>query len=526
LLATLAGWVNQHQQNVIDYLHEENRVLREQLGRRRLRLTGHQRRRLAAKGKLLGRKILGEVATRLQGKLDRMCAAAVLGSPQLDFMRGIDMGRGARAAFALALLFTVILELTWGGSSEAMYLPMKIEMAQGSMPACTPVRVMPGHGEEPGQSRIYPLVGPWGEISVPAKTAEAALDRLQDCLAASHDFGQQIDEHVVSAFAEGALTLGMPLEFAISALGPPGRTKKDRQQRQYIWKKRDSSSTGRGNLTEIAAKFIRISLLSDAAEIVVSVSNKENRVNAISLMYPIDSLSGDRDQIEKEAVARSAFKAGMTAYRSGDVASALTAWKELAEDGFAPAQYSIADLYYRGEGVKQDVSQAVLWFKEAAEQYYPAAQYHLGFLYSAGEGVPRDLKLAYFWTELAARQGYQDAQIASEMIHEKLDKTQIAAAEQQLKEAEVTRPRAILLTDPSYPELARVARLEGTVTLQARIAKDGHVYDVEVLHSSRPNMGFERAAIDAISQWRYEPATAMGKAVDVYFTLNTDFSLH
>ena len=62
-LATLAGWVNQHQQYVIDYLQEENRVLREQLGRKRLRLTDNQRRRLAAKGKLLGRRVLGQIAT-------------------------------------------------------------------------------------------------------------------------------------------------------------------------------------------------------------------------------------------------------------------------------------------------------------------------------------------------------------------------------------------------------------------------------------------------------------------------------
>jgi hypothetical protein len=51
------------QQGVIDCLQEEKRVLREQLGRRRLRLTDHQRRRLAAKSKLLGRKVLGLVAT-------------------------------------------------------------------------------------------------------------------------------------------------------------------------------------------------------------------------------------------------------------------------------------------------------------------------------------------------------------------------------------------------------------------------------------------------------------------------------
>ena len=55
--------MNQRQLEIIDYLREENRVLREQLGRRRLRLTDDQRRRLAAKAKGLGRKLLAEVAT-------------------------------------------------------------------------------------------------------------------------------------------------------------------------------------------------------------------------------------------------------------------------------------------------------------------------------------------------------------------------------------------------------------------------------------------------------------------------------
>jgi len=62
LLLTFAGWVSRQQQDVIAYLQEENRILREQLGGRRLRLTDAQRRRLAAKGKALGRKALREVA--------------------------------------------------------------------------------------------------------------------------------------------------------------------------------------------------------------------------------------------------------------------------------------------------------------------------------------------------------------------------------------------------------------------------------------------------------------------------------
>jgi putative transposase len=63
LVVSLSGWMNQHQQHVIHYLMEENRVLREQIGNRRMRFTDDQRRRLAARAKILGRKLLHEVAT-------------------------------------------------------------------------------------------------------------------------------------------------------------------------------------------------------------------------------------------------------------------------------------------------------------------------------------------------------------------------------------------------------------------------------------------------------------------------------
>ncbi|MCP3938461.1 MAG: hypothetical protein GY708_24200, partial [Actinomycetia bacterium] len=63
LLLAVAGWVNRHQQHAVEYLVEENRVLKEQLGGRRLRLNDSQRRRLAAKGQRLGRRTLTAVAT-------------------------------------------------------------------------------------------------------------------------------------------------------------------------------------------------------------------------------------------------------------------------------------------------------------------------------------------------------------------------------------------------------------------------------------------------------------------------------
>src|SRR5262249_52483060 len=63
LLLIVAGWINRQQQEVIDYLRIENQVLKEKLGRRRILLNGEQRRRLAVKAKVLGRKLLAEVGT-------------------------------------------------------------------------------------------------------------------------------------------------------------------------------------------------------------------------------------------------------------------------------------------------------------------------------------------------------------------------------------------------------------------------------------------------------------------------------
>jgi putative transposase len=63
LIISIAGWMNQRQQQVIEYLVEENRVLREQIGNRRMRLTDNQRCRLAVKAKRLSRKVLAQVAT-------------------------------------------------------------------------------------------------------------------------------------------------------------------------------------------------------------------------------------------------------------------------------------------------------------------------------------------------------------------------------------------------------------------------------------------------------------------------------
>src|SRR6266566_6930573 len=63
LVVSIAGWMNLRQHEVVEYLLEANRVLREQIGNRHIRFTADQRCRLAVRAKTLSRKILVQVAT-------------------------------------------------------------------------------------------------------------------------------------------------------------------------------------------------------------------------------------------------------------------------------------------------------------------------------------------------------------------------------------------------------------------------------------------------------------------------------
>jgi putative transposase len=73
-IAALALWLNRQQQEVIDCLKEENWLLQEKLGDRKLHFTDAERRRLAARAKLLGRKILAQPDTLVTP--DTCCAGA------------------------------------------------------------------------------------------------------------------------------------------------------------------------------------------------------------------------------------------------------------------------------------------------------------------------------------------------------------------------------------------------------------------------------------------------------------------
>lgn len=78
---------------------------------------------------------------------------------------------------------------------------------------------------------------------------------------------------------------------------------------------------------------------------------------------------------------------------------------------------------------------------------------------------------------------------------------------------------------PQYPAAARRAGLLGTVILMIVVEADGSVGQIEVLRSPDQRWGFDLSAIDAVKQWRYEPALMNGSAVAAYVTVMVEFTL-
>ena len=76
---------------------------------------------------------------------------------------------------------------------------------------------------------------------------------------------------------------------------------------------------------------------------------------------------------------------------------------------------------------------------------------------------------------------------------------------------------------PLYPPLARQTRISGTVRPHAIIAKNGTVEQLEVI-SGHPLL--VQAALDAVRQWKYQPTTLNGEAVEVDTTIDVIFSLN
>ena len=86
-------------------------------------------------------------------------------------------------------------------------------------------------------------------------------------------------------------------------------------------------------------------------------------------------------------------------------------YRKAAEQGYARAQRSLGNHYYKGIGVARDYAEAVRWYRSAADQGDAPAQYSLGVCHFNGEGVECNCAEAVRWYRQAADQGFAWAQI-------------------------------------------------------------------------------------------------------------------
>jgi protein TonB len=95
--------------------------------------------------------------------------------------------------------------------------------------------------------------------------------------------------------------------------------------------------------------------------------------------------------------------------------------------------------------------------------------------------------------------------------------------EPQVFSLNMVQPVLIRRVEPEYPRAALVTHLEGVVILQAMITKSGSVEQVKTLRADDPLL--EKAAKDAVMQWKYQPATLQGRPVKVYFNVTVIFHM-
>ncbi len=89
----------------------------------------------------------------------------------------------------------------------------------------------------------------------------------------------------------------------------------------------------------------------------------------------------------------------------------------------------------------------------------------------------------------------------------------------------LTMPAAVKEVKPSYTDAAKRERIQGSVTVEAVVQKDGTVGEVTVSRSLDQTYGLDEQAVKAAKQWRFKPGTKDGQAVVVQVEIEFTFTL-
>jgi TPR repeat protein len=109
-------------------------------------------------------------------------------------------------------------------------------------------------------------------------------------------------------------------------------------------------------------------------------------------------------------------------------------WGKAAEQGDPEAQYNLALMFNKGQGVEQNLELAFHWFGEAAQQGVPSAQSRLGIVYATGEGVALDAIEAHKWFIIASESGDEAGKTNQARSETLLNSSQLNEARRRAKE--------------------------------------------------------------------------------------------
>jgi len=87
----------------------------------------------------------------------------------------------------------------------------------------------------------------------------------------------------------------------------------------------------------------------------------------------------------------------------------------------------------------------------------------------------------------------------------------------------VTAGLLVRKVEPQYPQMAKIARVQGAVLLAALIGKDGTIQNLHVVSTASPLLN--QAAMDAVKQWKYKPYILNGEPVEVDTNITVNFTL-
>ena len=198
LLAVFSEWVRQEQEKVIEYLRTENQVLREKCGNQRICLNDDQRRRLAVKGKILGRKALQEFATVAQADTILRWHRQLVVQNGYTGPRGKAMGRPRTDRAIVDLALRMAQEnLSWGYKR----IQGALDNVGHRICSSTVANILKAHGVEPAPLRRRQL--PWRVFlkahwdtlnGVDLATIFASVQRLVACLRQDVGTDRLLDE--------------------------------------------------------------------------------------------------------------------------------------------------------------------------------------------------------------------------------------------------------------------------------------------------------------------------------------------